>query len=979
MLPLDTSVGGTGSRLDLGNQEGCGSEVVASSDPPPPTLVGAQQFFRFCAMDRAERDGLVRRGIEVVYPDVVSQLDALHQLNPTRKQNILLELTRLSANPSLTLNDFLSSEENTPPARALLLFSYRVASITFLKGILLEFWRKEGFFGNTLISEILADVSLSMSRLLAKMNGDHNLVVDKYRWLLPTQDNYSWYVPSEDAVREAAPLLNKLSDLAVAGEPLLEWLEDIDSLLSTYEELTRPFSTVSGDAPQSYARWFWRHLLEQCHGTLVRKLGPKFSPKVIFNPIAGAGSLLVEPLLLWQDGIGLPPQSERETLLRNGISKGIFGCETDLFRRAFTEAKILCTATPLLLRSSEKGLRRAETPLACNIIPYEPLALAATENQTLSSSFSPFPLEGHLSQTACLVRDLCKGDYVVAHFPDHYSPVMSDSLKNLFPDWLELAKQGVPPLLWFYPFGLSKLREGGLLAFAGNDYWPASPEAAPVRKMILEQARVLQIIDCGTLSPPYPRYLFIMEKCSNPEKRATHKIQMIRAKAPLSMTEEAILAHLQSISEAAKMVKVPGETYSREDVETFFSAPSQGELGEEPWSRIDDSGCQYIIQMINRQRQTLGALFDLRRYEEHKNDPKTLSLWNRPSTPKEGILQLPLRARKWSCRYSRSGEENLSDVEWILFKKPHVKESLFYYYALFNSRILRFWIHQASTADGTNRIFGAKQISALPIRTIQWDEVRENPVQAEKIARIKNAIAQNDFDFLRASLSLEICCGREELVHDAIGLMVEEIFELSEKLARYRPFYADTGADQNLNEEIEPEGFSTVPIIASALMQVIPPERCTPLLKHREIYRDIPPSVDLQRFCLHQYRREAGLKCEGEHIALLSQQNQIIKLYGPSLLLDVIENALASFINHFFDEVISAIYLPHSVSDLEMVRDEIRQHCHNLSIKKRQLWWVIDRLFYRFYGFQPDQAPLSETDRSPTPADVNAIALMEGH
>ena len=147
------------------------------------------------------------------------------------------------------------------------------------------------------------------------------------------------------------------------------------------------------------------------------------------------------------------------------------------------------------------------------------------------------------------------------------------------------------------------------------------------------------------------------------------------------------------------------------------------------------------------------------------------------------------------------------------------------------------------------------------------------------------------------------------------------------------------------------EAPTTLPYSIQQFRNVYPHEKQCPLKDHKKVFIQKEATLLSDQFCLTQFKREAGVKNEGEHLSLISKDNKIICLYAEKEILDLIEYDLKNQIHNFFDEIESSIYLPKDFSDFEGFKQEVIGHCLNLKSKQIQISKICHKLIYMLYGF----------------------------
>src|SRR3989338_8992040 len=650
------------------------------------------------------------------------------------------------------------------------------------------------------------------------------------------------------------------------------------------------------------------------------------------------------------------------------LTSGLFGCDIDSFAHFFSEIKMLWMMSSLI-KTSEKVHPHQKTNLSLSIIHQNALKLY-TQGQlemmpqtqeepllALDMKFGLMPLEGHLKTVHSKIKLLEKFDICMGCPPEQILKEQKDFLKELIqkaPYWKQHYESNLLYPSLFFVLGLSKLREGGKLIFITETYWPIEEGASRLRCHILQEAKVLAIIDLGHVrieedATPLPRYITLLEKCSSKEERERNKIKIIKVRPQESPATAAFI--FGKISAKVESVDRPGKIYTDDEIEIFFSGANQGELDEKPWQCLYDTGFSGILKQILSFKTTLNYFCTL---EENSPPPQeTLALITPEVAPHNQFL--PYEKRKDGGNFV------------TLLPKPICKESPTYLLALLNSPVLNFWYANTGNKKNGKKFFDPASLKMMPIRPIHFSNHMEASIQTEKMAQVKNALSNPDAKFLMTYLSLELSHGREELVHDALVLMQKEILALQKSLGKYNQFFEfniSTAFENQLPPPYRPLAFKAI----------YPFEKQCALKDHKKIFIQKDSALLSDQFCLVNLKREEGVKNEGEHLTLLSKDNKTIQIYGPKEILTFIEADLKNHTFNFWDEIEASIFLPQDLEEFEVFKEEIIGHCVKQKLKQLQIQKISNQIIYKLYGFNiddPDPIKSKEAQAATTLMDTS--------
>ena len=237
----------------------------------------------------------------------------------------------------------------------------------------------------------------------------------------------------------------------------------------------------------------------------------------------------------------------------------------------------------------------------------------------------------------------------------------------------------------------------------------------------------------------------------------------------------------------------------------------------------------------------------------------------------------------------------------------------------------------------------------MPIRPIHFSTLVEASIQSEKMAQVSSAISKFDAKYLMTYVSLELSHGREELVHDALVLMQKEILTLQKTLEKYDQFF-EIKISTAFENQLPPV------YLPLAFRAIYPFEKQCALKDHKKIFIQKDSDLLPDQFCLVNFKREEGVKNEGEHLTLLSKENKTIQIYGPKEMLTFIETDLKKQTFNFWDEIEASIFLPKELEDFDAFKEEIISHCVKQKLKQLQVQKISNQIIYKLYGFNIDDS-----------------------
>ncbi len=894
--------------------------------------------------------------IGLLKQDANRHREMIFRLNSSRKQSISQELENIISE----LNNFKPTKPISPAqfeniiyalsdsldGKGISVFFSRVAYFTTAELLLIHYLRSAHVIPESERNPY-KEPGLTIHQLLSR--SCPNLIKEKHNWLFAKQNNYSWYHMSADTFHEIDQILSHW-----------EFREESISLFSLLYERYLDENGLRKYAhytPPLIVRFIWDLISEHSKDTsFFRWMGQRRVPKLIFDPTMGSGNFLIEAARRMQIEIEEEKDPKKAFAeLSEALGSGLFGCDIDVFAYYFSEMKLLWKLAWLMEKGETLNIPpHQKITLSLSVIHQNALRLynheqldmiEAKEDPPLSLDikFGIPSLEGHLKSISAKIKHTEKFDICVGCPPEQILKEQKDFMRELIqkvPYWRKHYEADLIYSSWFFILGLSKLREGGRLFYLTESYWPMENGASKLRKYILDHSKVLCLIDLGHIkidedTTPLPRYMTLLEKCSGKEERDNHKIKMIKVH-PSDQKDEAASAAfiLGKILAKAKTVDRPGKIYTDDEVDIYFSGIPQGELDENPWQQIYDSGFSQILKQILTFKTTLQYFCAIEENKEPEKEHLTLM------TPE-------LSAKNKFTLYEKRAEPGNF---LTLTPKPIAKESLFYLMSLLNSPVINFWYANNGNRKSGRRLFDSSSLKMIPIRPVNFTQPIEESLKRDKLEQIKTALSKFDEKYLMAYLNLELTHGREEIVHDGIVLLQHEMIESERSLRHFDKFFKEPVSVPQIPPQIPEFHPEPEPL---AFRKIYPMEQQCPLKDHPKIFIQ-KESSNIDLFCLTQFKYEAGIKNEGEHLTLISTDNSIIRIYAQKELLGFIESDLKTQIHNFWNEIEASIYMPKEETAFGAFKEEIISHCSRIKEKQLKILKILNDLIYKLYGFNID-------------------------
>lgn len=545
-----------------------------------------------------------------------SKLSEFLKFDTSEKKAITLEIEKIACeldrkrNPQeKELGYYINAKANTLEYRAFEIYLSRIAYFTMTRILLARMWEDIEFIEQSLYDGGFENWYEIRNRQIQRVLRDaFNMAGEKYSWLYNFPNNYTWYTPSEET------LINVLYEFSNYNLGRL----NTDVLGTVYEEYVDKIDRKNKGqyyTPREIIKLIWDRVGFNNDDAYFRFENGKRTPKLIFDPATGSGGFLVEAARrIREESKYNDKDFDDLTEIWLSIVEGLHGSEINLFAHYITEVNILIQLTPIIKKVIDAHKYQYRPPqFTLSVIPCDSLGL-----------YFPYAQQGDVSQVknnkrndfASAVLDtqkrdvgqrikICENyDFVCANPPyigeKGHKELFRATLEQ-FHYWKQYYQGKMDYLYFFVMLGLSKLKDGGKLGFITTSYWPTADGASILRKYILDNALIKEIIDFGETkifegAPGQHNMVFVLEKCpsyrgtnvmrteiqENIEKKEKNQIKVVKAKDVPTVKGTS---HLKSLIDHIEK-HIDKKEYSDDYIDVFYSAVKQAELTEDAWNAI---------------------------------------------------------------------------------------------------------------------------------------------------------------------------------------------------------------------------------------------------------------------------------------------------------------------------------------------------------------------------------------------------------
>ena len=567
-----------------------------------------------------------------------SELLSMAEVGKVSEEYITYEIEEISAQisgkkskemDSETFNKIMNIDKTTLYGKARDAFFRRVAYFAMTRLLLARVWEDIEFIDQTLYDggfvKWYENFNHEIKRIL---HYAFDLSAERYPWLFNVNNNYSWYEPSDDVLIDS---LYELSNfyLGKLNQDILgiiyeDYIEKVDKknkgqYYTPREIVSLIWDRVGFNNPKAY---FWH-------------IEGKRVPRLIFDPAVGSGGFLVEaarrirecPDFDWSE-----PQDLYD--IHNAILWYIFGSEISLFPYYLTQVNLLTQLTPVIKRHIEltgKKPRKEPTPLG--VICKDSMELHNPELQLFKEGikekkeeYQPEIIHFTIAEKKIYekIKEKLAGRFSYCCSNPPY--VGEKGHKELFqhtlmsyPYWEKYYQGKMDYLYWFVILGLSKLRNYGKLGFITSAYWPTADGASKLRKYILENAKIKEMIFFEEVkifehAKGQHSMVFVLTKCSgkeHKEERKNNHIKIVQVKCKnQDLPGNIIRENLDFLTKyIQKHISKP--RYEDKFIKVFWSGVKQGELTDNAWNLIQSKTERQILSRIESKASPITELYDI--------------------------------------------------------------------------------------------------------------------------------------------------------------------------------------------------------------------------------------------------------------------------------------------------------------------------------------------------------------------------------
>ena len=566
----------------------------------------------------------LRAIVKILYEDIKNRRKELAQIlesDPDKAKKIAQEIELIGSEisrgreakettPEL-FQEMLDAPEKSLYGRALDSFFYRIAYFTMTRLLLARTWEDIGFIDQSLydggFKRWYENFNYEISRVLRNAFG---FAAERYPWLFNVDNNYSWYEPLDNTLTQS---LYELSNFNLTGL-------NQDVLGSIYEEyIDRIDKKNKGQyyTPREIVSFIWDRVGYTNSKAFFWQFEGKRVPRFVFDPATGSGGFLVEAARRLREESGIDFNEFQDLFeVYRGILYYIFGAEISIFPYYITEVNLLIQLTPILKRMMElKPAFKEQTPLG--VVRVDALSLYNFENVLYKEDSEKIledkttnilPLDSQKKAVFDKIRKKFNGNfsYCCANPPyigeKGHEELFRETLRR-FPYWQEYHKGKMNYLYWFIILGLSKLREWGKLGFITTHDWPIADGASILRKYILKDALVKEMIffeEVKIFEHAKGQYnmVFVLQKLtdlakankgkSSQEYRNDNRIKIVKVKvANKDLPGKSIRENLAFLTKhITKHINKP--EYEDRFIKVFWSGIRQRELPNDggAWNSI---------------------------------------------------------------------------------------------------------------------------------------------------------------------------------------------------------------------------------------------------------------------------------------------------------------------------------------------------------------------------------------------------------
>ena len=504
-----------------------------------------------------------------------------------------------------TFNKIMDSEETSLYGKARDAFFRRVAYFAMTRLLLARVWEDIRFIEQSLYNGGFAKWYENFNREIRRvLHYAFELSAERYPWLFNVDNNYSWYEPSETALIDSLYSLSNFYlgklDQDILGTIYEDYIEKVDKknkgqYYTPREIVSFIWDRVGYTNPKAF---FWH-------------INGKRKPKFIFDPAAGSGGFLVEAARRIREDSNLKWDDFNDLLdARTAILLYFFGSEISLFPYYLTEVNLLIQLTPIIREMKKLKKRFRAQQYSLSVVCVDSLSLYNPQLSLLPDETKEYKVENaHKilsldSQKKVIyqkIKEKFAGNfaYCCANPPyvgeKGHKELFRQTLR-LYPYWRNYYQGKMDYLNWFIILGLSKLRQWGKLGFITSAYWPTADGASKLRKYILENVIIKEMIFFESVkifehAKGQHSMVFVFTKCpgeGHKKERENNQIKVAQVKCKnQDLPGETIRENLAFLTEHIQKF-IDKATYEDKFIKVFWSGVKQGQLPKDggAWNEV---------------------------------------------------------------------------------------------------------------------------------------------------------------------------------------------------------------------------------------------------------------------------------------------------------------------------------------------------------------------------------------------------------
>ncbi len=656
-----------------------------------------------------------------------SELSSMAEVGKVSAESIAYEIEEICARISgremeevnaETFNKIMNVDEADLYGKARDAFFRRVAYFAMTRLLLTRVWEDIGFIDQTLYDGGFAQWYKNSSHEIRRiLHYAFNLSAERYPWLFNVNNNYSWYEPSDNSLIDSLYELSNFYlgklDQDILGTIYEDYIEKVNKknegqYYTPREIVSLIWDRVGFNNPKAY---FWH-------------IEGKRRPKLIFDPATGSGGFLVEaarrirecPDFDWDDFNDLLDA-------RTAILAYLFGSEISPFPYYLTEVNLLIQLTPIIRRMMLKKQFKVQ-PYPLSVICVDSLSLYnlqpsllpdETKEYKVNNAYKILSLDPQKKVIYQKIKEKLtdKFFYCCSNPPyvgeKGHKELFRQTLR-LYPYWKKYYQGKMDYLYWFIVLGLSKLREWGKLGFITSAYWPTADGASKLRKYILKNAKIKEMIFFGDVkifehAKGQHNMVFVLTKCSgkeHKEERENNHIKIVQVKCKNQDLPGNTIREILDFLTKHIQKHIDKPRYEDKFIKIFWSGVKQGELPQDggAWNEVFLSrSTKQFIACIESQGKPLQMFCQI--VQGIVSGADRVTHHNIRLLPEEKIREDNVKVGNGIFILTQREKENLTltSVEETLLHKTYKNSDINPYYVDFTNSPEIYIIYTAKETD----------------------------------------------------------------------------------------------------------------------------------------------------------------------------------------------------------------------------------------------------------------------------------------